>query len=198
MPVGAEDAVWGSRVAPVTLVVFADFECFACAELEVVLAELRERLGEDGLRVVFKHLPLPFHPHAREAAEVAQGVRELAGNDAFWSFYDVAFTTEDERGAAACREWAARAGVDPASLRDGMARHAWAAKVDGDERLAARLGVGDVPAVFVNGRRAGRDLPLAAVVEEERKKAAAALASGVPAADVYARMAALNRARGAD
>ncbi|MEI8258946.1 MAG: thioredoxin domain-containing protein, partial [Deltaproteobacteria bacterium] len=52
--VSAERApVWGRADAPVTVVAFEDFECPACAQVEPVLAALRQRFPDD-LRIVWR------------------------------------------------------------------------------------------------------------------------------------------------
>jgi protein-disulfide isomerase len=192
VPIGPEDPVWGARNALVTIVLFSDFECASCAEVEITLDELRQRWGPNELRIVFKHLPQPFHPNAREAAEAAQGVRAIGGNDAFWIFHGLAFTTEEDLSPSLYEDWAARAGIDAAAIRTGLSQKAWAAKVQGDEALAVRLGVKDAHAIFVNGVEAARD-KLAAVAAEERQKAREKIEQGTAAERIYETMTAINR-----
>jgi protein-disulfide isomerase len=192
IPVGVQDPIWGSREAPVTIVVFSDFECGPCAEMEIALDELKDRWGPHEIRIVFKNMPQRFHPNARDAAEAAQGVRMLAGNEAFWVFHGLAFTTEEDLRAGLYEDWASRAGVDVAAFRSGIAQHLWAGKVQADEALAAKLGVPDVPAIFVNGIEAAPD-KLAAIVSEERHKAHAKLEEGTPPDRIYRTMMSINR-----
>jgi protein-disulfide isomerase len=192
IPIGPEDAVWGARSASVTLVVFSDFECGPCAEMEITLDELKDRWGPNELRIVFKNMPLPFHPHARDAAEAAQGVRSLGGNEAFWIFHGLAFTTEDDLAQGLYEDWASRAGIDVGALRSGLSQKTWDPKVRADEALAKKLGVTDVPAFFVNGVEAPKD-KLASVVSEERQKAHAKLDEGTSADAIYRTMSQLNR-----
>ena len=190
--IGPEDAVCGARNAAVTIVLFSDFECAGCAEAEITLDELKERWGPNELRIVFKHSPQPFHPNAREAAEAAQGVRAIGGNDAFWIFHGLAFTTEEDLRPAVYEEWAARAGIDAAAIRTGLSQKAWSAKVQADEALASKLGVKDVPALFVNGVETPKD-KLEAIVGEERRKAREKIEQGTAPDRIYRTMTAINR-----
>jgi len=64
VPVSSKDPVWGSRTAPVTMVVFSDFECPFCQRVETTITQLKEKYGADKLRVVWKNNPLPFHKNA--------------------------------------------------------------------------------------------------------------------------------------
>src|SRR5215472_9322653 len=81
IPVLASNPTWGSRTALVTIVEFGDFECPFCAQADRTIVELEKAYGPTDLRVVWKHLPLPFHPHARPAAEAGQGVFTLGGSE---------------------------------------------------------------------------------------------------------------------
>src|SRR5690606_25569576 len=83
IPVTRADPVRGSRSAPVTLVVFSDFECPFCKKLHGTLRELQGRYGPKQVRIVWKHNPLPFHKNARPAAEAAAAVLEHRGPGAF-------------------------------------------------------------------------------------------------------------------
>ena len=75
IPISADDATWGSRLAPVTIVAFEDFSVRSARRRQTTLSKVQAAYGAEKLRVVFKNLPLPFHPNARPAAEAAEGVR---------------------------------------------------------------------------------------------------------------------------
>src|SRR5687768_431972 len=51
VPVSSKDPTWGSRAAPVTMVVFSDFECPFCQRVETTISQLKEKYGSDKLRV---------------------------------------------------------------------------------------------------------------------------------------------------
>ena len=85
-------ATRGPENAPVTIVVFSDFECPFCRKFAQILTEALSS-NEDDVRVVFHHLPLPMHPWARMAAEMA-GCAELQSNEAFWSLHDKIFENQ--------------------------------------------------------------------------------------------------------
>jgi protein-disulfide isomerase len=72
LEVGERDHILGYEQANVTLVEYVDLECPHCREVNPVIRELRERLG-DRLRYVYRHFPLKSsHPHAQLAAEAAE------------------------------------------------------------------------------------------------------------------------------
>ena len=63
VPVRADDPVRGPADAPVTIVVFSDFQCPFCGRVEPTLKQLEETYAGK-VRFVWKHQPLPFHPNA--------------------------------------------------------------------------------------------------------------------------------------
>ena len=66
--------VHGKADALVTIIEFSDFQCPYCKRVEPTLKKIRETYG-DKVRLVWKHEPLPFHPRAEPAAELALEAR---------------------------------------------------------------------------------------------------------------------------
>ena len=93
VPISSDDPMRGSRTAPITIVVFSDFQCPFCSRLGPTLDSVRTKYGAD-VRVVWKNDPLPFHTNAKPAAEAARGVFLLGGDAAFWRFHDEAFKNQ--------------------------------------------------------------------------------------------------------
>ena len=77
----------GPDQAPVTLVVFSDFECPWCTKEAPILQKLLAQ-NQDRLRIVFKHAPLPSHSRA-EGAALAAIAAQLQGK--FWPMHDALF-----------------------------------------------------------------------------------------------------------
>jgi len=195
IPIASDDAVRGSRLAYVTIVVFSDFQCPFCTRHESTIDRLREEYGEDKLRVVFKHNPLPFHQHARLAAEVAQGVLALGGQEAFWRYHAMAFRRQAVMSPDAIRAWAIAAGVDGRALEEGLEKKKWAQKVDYDMSVAKRIGASGTPMSYVNGVLVGGAQPFdrfKEVVDAELEKARSLVERGVARDKVYARLASAN------
>lgn len=194
--VRADDVTWGSASAPVTVVVFSDFQCPFCARGAATVAELEKKHGADNLRVVWKNLPLPFHDRAKPAAEAALAVHARLGSDGFWAFHDKLFANQRELSTESLLRFAGEVGVkDLEALRSELAEHRHGARVEADGRLASELGVHGTPAFFVNGVLVSGAQPLPvfdALVNRERAKADVALAQGTPRPALYATMVALN------
>jgi protein-disulfide isomerase len=195
VPIASDDAVRGSRLAYVTIVVFSDFQCPFCGRLDTTFERLREEYGDDKLRVVFKHNPLPFHEHARLAAEVGQGVLALAGQEAFWRYQTMAFRRQSLISPAAIRAWAVAAGADERALEAGIQGKRWAHKIDADVALASRLKASGTPASFVNGILLSGAQPFdrfKTTIDGELEKAKSLVERGVERGVVYTRLATAN------
>ena len=86
------DYVRGEADAFVTLLEYGDYECPYCGRAEAAIRELLVDFEND-LRYVWRHLPLnDVHPHAQQAAEVAEAA---AAQGAFWPMHDLLITHQD-------------------------------------------------------------------------------------------------------
>jgi protein-disulfide isomerase/tRNA A-37 threonylcarbamoyl transferase component Bud32 len=196
IPVSSSDPIWGSRAAPVTVVLFSDFQCPFCARLVPTFASLRETYGPDKLRIVWKHNPLAFHANARPAALAAEAVFRLGGSKAFWAFHDAAFANQKDLNADNYEGWAARAGVDRDAFRAELARPEVAAKIDADVAEAKAVGASGTPYSFVNGVLLSGALPpekFTAAIDDQLKAASAATAAGTRADAVYVTLSKQNK-----
>jgi protein-disulfide isomerase len=151
LPVGADDAVWGSALAPVTMIEFSDLQCPFCARVHPTLKQLQAKYGPSQLRVVFKHNPLPFHPNARPAAKVADAVLRQGGSKAFFAFLDLAFGEQMKLGDEALSDWVARVGLDPSVVMKRAELSDTTDKLDRDIALASKIGANGTPAFRING-----------------------------------------------
>ena len=77
----------GKVDAPVTLVLFSDFQCPWCGRLEPVLTQLEEQ-NQGKLRIAFKHMPLAMHQYAESAALAAIAAQRQGK---FWEMHDALF-----------------------------------------------------------------------------------------------------------
>jgi len=198
VPVSSRDATWGNRAAPVTLVVFSDFQCPFCSKFEATLASAKEKYGPEKLRIVWKHNPLPFHNDARPAAIAAEAVFRVGGSSAFWKFHGSAFANQRELNQQSFETWAQAAGVDVTKFRQAQADPTVAAKVDADMAEGKVVGVQGTPNSFVNGTFLSGAQPIEKVtslIDAELASAQRAIAAGTPADRVYAKLSQENKAR---
>lgn len=147
----ADDPVWGSPLAPVTIVEFSDLQCPFCARVQPTIKGLQAKYGPNQLRVVFKHYPLPFHDKARPAAKVADAVFHQGGSDKFFSFLDLAFAEQMKLSDASLADWVTRVGLSAPLVMQRADLPDTASKLDRDITLASSVGVNGTPAFRING-----------------------------------------------
>ncbi len=180
----ADDPSWGPSDAPVTLVVFSDFQCPFCGRLADSVRELKVRYG-DLLRIVFKQYPLPFH---QEAMPMAQASLAAHAQGKFWPMHDRLFSRED-MDEAQIKVWAEQQGIDWAKLVADLDANTYEARVMQDMKAGEALGVRGTPCSFINGIQVSGAVPvdtLAAAVDVGLARAWLAMQKGVAPADVHA------------
>lgn len=156
----------GSARAEVTLVVFSDFECPFCAKFAQTLKEIEGEMGGK-VRVAWKSMPLPFHPHAEPAARAALAA---AKQGRFWEMHDRLFANARALTDADLESHAAAIGLDLARFRADLSSASISEQVARDRQQAAALGVTGTPTLFINGKLLAGAQPLASVraaIEEE-------------------------------
>jgi protein-disulfide isomerase len=198
VPVDSKDPVWGNRTAPVTIVVYSDFQCPFCSRVEATMDQVKTTYGKDKVRVIWKSNPLPFHQNAKPASEAAEGVFQMAGSDAFWKFHAAAFKNQSALTTENFIKWAKEAGVkDEAKFKQGLEAHTWAAKVDKDLAQGKAAGVNGTPHFLINGVALSGAQPyekFKEVIDAQLGKAQAAIASGTKPDKVYVEMSKQNKA----
>lgn len=137
--------VTGPKDAIGTVVMFGDLTCPACQQAYGRLQALLR--GRSDFRLVFRHLPLEFHPMAHPAAVLSEMAAEKGK---FWEFatamYDQEPSTVDEIVALA-----GTLGVPPEEARKRMGQRSditWKI-VAKDQKQAEGLGLHTTPSLFV-------------------------------------------------
>lgn len=169
----------GPKQAPVTIVVFSDFQCPFCARGEEVLAAVRGKFS-DKVRVVWKHMPLSFHDQAGPAARLAEAARVKGGDAAFWRVHDALFAAQAELGRPLYEGIARQVGLDAQQLDAILADPKGKARIMADMEQARRLGIQGTPTFVVNGKLVEGALPEAEFFSLIELVLAEAKAAGKP------------------
>jgi protein-disulfide isomerase len=151
----ADDPVRGNKAAPVTIVLFSDFECPFCSRVEPTLKQALGAYGEK-VKVVWKHQPLPFHASAMPAAEAAEAAREQGK---FWEMHDALFADQKALNADGLERAARRVGLDLKAWKAAVASGRAKARIAEDQALANRVGANGTPTMFVNGEKVEGAVP---------------------------------------
>jgi protein-disulfide isomerase len=140
----------GPDDAPVTMVVFSDFQCPACRILVTHLKALRTEFPDD-FAVIHRHSLLSIHPFAVDAARASECAAE---QNRFTAFHDVLFIDQASIGLAPWNRFAVNAGVPDVSAFDKCMDSRKPSDVLHADTLAAnRLNVAGTPTLLVNGLR---------------------------------------------
>jgi protein-disulfide isomerase len=186
VPIGASP-VRGSPSALVTVVEFGDFQCPYCKKVQPALERLRTEYG-DRIRFVWKDEPLPFHPRALPAAELARSARVQKGDAAFWSAHDKLFDAQPKLEDADLASVARAIGIDVAKVDAAIKGKTYAKGIGDDQALADDVQASGTPHFFINGHRAVGVQPfekLKAMVDAEITKAEGLVRSGVARTAIY-------------
>ena len=140
----------GCPDALVTVVVFSDFQCPFCQRVTETLDGLRARYGAD-LRLVWRNNPLPFHDHARLAAEAAMEAHAQRGDAGFWRFHDALFSDQEHLERSDLEAVAERQGLDMERFNRALDEHTHEPAIARDQELAQRLNAQGTPNFFING-----------------------------------------------
>ena len=171
LPITADDPADGPAEAPVTVVVFADFECPFCRRLSPTLHELRGRYG-DRVRLVWKDFPLKgVHPRAFQLAVAA---RCALDQGKFWEYHDRLFASPKVAQPSDLKQYASDVRLDVPRFSRCLESGTHDKTVESGVSLAARLGLSSTPTTFVNGRMVTGAKPygvFAAVIDEELRRA---------------------------
>ena len=138
----------GALAAPVTIVVFSDFECPACKAMLPVLEELVATKNPD-VRLVHKFYPLPKHTRAKEAAYAAVAAMNQGK---YWEMERVIFEHQDQLSDADLERYAGEVGLDRARFLADYASPATRALVERDRSHGEAAGLTHTPFLLINGR----------------------------------------------
>lgn len=144
------DHIRGNPNAPIVIVEYSDFDCPFCKSYHDTLIQVLENYGVNGdVAWVYRHFPIEqLHPGAKRVAAASECVAELAGNNAFWKFADLAF---GERGineptnTSRLTEFAVTAGASKPAFEECLSSERTVARVEADMEDAISAGAQGTP-----------------------------------------------------
>ena len=147
----------GPNNAPVTIVVFSDFECPFCRKLVNILEQNILPSQGKQVQVVYRYFPLTNHPWALLAAEEA-GCAAMQSNDEFWALHNKIFEdqktiTKDNAKPQIMELAKSIPGLDFAAFRGCVEKQASLKDVLRDVSLGNMASIYATPTLFVNGWR---------------------------------------------
>jgi protein-disulfide isomerase len=140
----------GPEKAKVTIFEFSDFQCPFCSRANPALKQVLEAYPKD-VRIVWRHMPLSFHPDAALAAEASQEAFAQAGNEAFWKYHDLLFQNQKAIARPDLERYAREIGLDMARFNRALDSRQHKPHVDRDSAEAQRAGINATPGFVING-----------------------------------------------
>lgn len=171
----------GPATAPVTVVIFSDFQCPMCKqEADVIHKQLTAAFPEK-VKVYFRDFPLEqLHNWARPAAIAGRCVYKL-NPAAFWDYHDWIYENQNYIGLdnlnSKIQEFATSKNLDSMQLSRCIETKATAAEVNASQAVGTALTLNATPTIFINGRKLEGAVPWAtieAIVKAELDHAATA------------------------
>ncbi len=139
----------GSKLAPVEVVEFADYQCPHCKTASEVMQRLEKEYGEK-IRVVFMDFPIN---RSGISLKVAEGAVCADQQGQFWAYHYRAFESQSSLSANSPQNLAAKLGLDAETFSKCLAGTEARSKVAKAKSEALRLGLNSTPTFFVNGIR---------------------------------------------
>lgn len=145
-----DDPAVGPANAPVTVIMFSDFQCSACAATHPMLKQVIAGF-EGKVRFVVRDFPLEaVHGNGFDAARAA-GAANAQGK--FFEYIELLYANQDALDVQSLKGYAARTGLNAAQFEIDFNSEKVAAEVRKDMADGDMLSIGGTPTIFVNGRR---------------------------------------------
>ena len=143
-----DDPAQGNPKAPVTIVMFTDFQCSVCSATHPVVKEVLQQYG-DKVRLVVRDFPLPsVHANAEKAAEAA-GAANAQGK--FFEYIEILYGNQKALDNASLKKYAAQLNLDRVKFDAELDKGVYAAEIANDVKDGEFYGVHATPTLFING-----------------------------------------------
>lgn len=145
-----DDPSQGNPNAPVTIVMFSDFQCSACSATHPIVKEVMQQYG-DKVRLVVRDFPLHgVHENAQKAAEAA-GAANAQGK--FFEYIEILYSNQNALDNASLKKYAAQIGLNRAKFDAELDKGVYAAEIEKDAAEGESYGIRGTPTLFINGMR---------------------------------------------
>ncbi len=160
----------GAKKGKVTIVEFSDFQCPFCDRAANTMRKEVYPEYKDKVTFYFKHLPLPFHKWAGDAAIAAMCVKRDGGDEAFWKLYSYYFDNQKSLDESNLRdktyEFTKTLGLNAGKLKGCIENRETQGQLQKDMAEAEALGISGTPGFLVNGKKMSGAQPYTAFKAE--------------------------------
>lgn len=152
-PVIEDDRViFGNKSAPITIVEYSDFQCPYCGRGYQTVKQIEKEYG-DKVRIVFKHLPLEFHPMAMPAAKYFEAIAKQDPKKAE-KFHDEVFSNQKDLGSEGekfLKSVAKKVGANMAKVEKDINSESVQKRIQTDMEEAKKFEFSGTPGFLING-----------------------------------------------
>jgi protein-disulfide isomerase len=144
--------IFGKKDAPVTIIEYSDFQCPYCGRGHSTVKEVQKNYG-DKVRIVFKHLPLDFHPMAMPAAKYFEAIA-LQDHSKAEKFHDMIFSNQqklNQDGEKFLKDAAKKVGANLAKVEKDITTEAVTGRIAADMEEAKKFEFSGTPGFLING-----------------------------------------------
>jgi protein-disulfide isomerase len=176
--------VKGAKDALITIVQYSDYQCPFCSRVEPTIEKVMEEY-KGKVRVVWRDLPLPFHPNAMPAAIAA---RAAGDQGKYWEMHDKIFANQQTLDRPTYEKYAQELGLNMGKFKAALDAEKGKDAIQADAAGGGKIGARGTPAFFINGKFLSGAQPFEqfkAKIDEELKTAEGLVAKGTPKAKVY-------------
>jgi protein-disulfide isomerase len=143
-----DDPARGPANSPVTVVMFSDFQCSACAAVHPILKHVLAGYP-DKIRFVVRDFPLEsIHENGFRAAKAASAAN---AQGKFFEYTELLYTRQDALDPASLRKYAIELGLNAKQFDIDFNSEKTAAEIRKDMADGNMYGVNSTPTIFVNG-----------------------------------------------
>jgi protein-disulfide isomerase len=169
-----DDPASGPATAPVTVIMFSDFQCPSCSRTHPVLKKVLDEFPGK-VRFVVRDFPLVnIHEHAFDAAKAASAAN---AQGKFFEYIELLYTHQDALDLESLKKYAAQVNLNVKQFELDFNAEKTTAEIKKDMADGQSYGIGGTPTIYVNGVKV-RQL----TAEAFRDAITAALARGQKAA----------------
>ena len=157
-----ENPILGSEEAPVKIILFSDHQCPFCAKFFKDIVDTVEGFG-DNVALVYKDLPLEFHPQAMNAAMAGECAKD---QDKFWEMSSKLYNTqkqwgnlEDEKAKAFFKRQAINLRLDIEEFGVCLDEEKHKEAIERSKKQAEEFGISGTPGIFIGDEFVGGVVP---------------------------------------
>lgn len=142
----------GNKNAPVTVVMFSDFQCSACARTHPILSEILKSVGNNA-RLVVRNYPLTeIHENAFRAAQAAAAAN---AQGKFFEYIELLYQNQNALDDASLKKYAVQVGLNAKQFEADLASGKFDAVIRQDMKDGEFYGIRGTPTIYVNGKIVG-------------------------------------------